>query len=82
LSNSHAGIEQGKVNMMGQQMDKTPAPSSGDAAELQRQQAALDAMFDVADKTTQKQHNDGLSGRDHDRILYTCRCSSQRLSDV
>ena len=43
------------------------------AVELQRQQAALDAMFDEVDKLPQTARNDGLSGRDHDQILYGSR---------
>jgi predicted DNA-binding antitoxin AbrB/MazE fold protein len=39
-------------------------------ADLQRQQQALDAMFAAVDKLPQTPHNDGLSGRDHDQILY------------
>lgn len=40
------------------------------AAELRRQQQALNAMFDEVDKLPQTPCNDGLSGRDHDQILY------------
>jgi predicted DNA-binding antitoxin AbrB/MazE fold protein len=40
------------------------------AEELERQQDALNAMFDEVDKLPQTQCNDGLSGRDHDQILY------------
>jgi predicted DNA-binding antitoxin AbrB/MazE fold protein len=40
------------------------------AADLQRQQAALDAMFREVDRLPQTRRNDGLSGRDHDKILY------------
>ncbi|HEY3394098.1 MAG TPA: antitoxin family protein [Lacipirellulaceae bacterium] len=43
------------------------------AVELQRQQAALDAMFEEVDKLPQTARNDGLSGRDHDQILYGSR---------
>jgi predicted DNA-binding antitoxin AbrB/MazE fold protein len=38
--------------------------------EVQRQQQALDAMFAKVDKLPQVARNDGLSGRDHDQILY------------
>lgn len=38
--------------------------------ELQQQQAALDAMFRQVDAVPQTPCNDGLSGRDHDMILY------------
>jgi hypothetical protein len=38
--------------------------------ELQRQQAALNAMFCEIDRIPQSPRNDGLTGRDHDRILY------------
>lgn len=41
-----------------------------DAEDLQRQQAALDAMFKEVDALPQATHADGLSGRDHDQILY------------
>jgi hypothetical protein len=40
------------------------------AADLRRQQQALNAMFDEVDKLPQAPCNDGLSGRDHDQILY------------
>ena len=40
------------------------------AADLRRQQQALNAMFDDVDKLPQAPCNDGLSGRDHDQILY------------
>jgi predicted DNA-binding antitoxin AbrB/MazE fold protein len=43
----------------------TPSP-----AELQQQQAALDAMFRDVDQLPQRSRGDGLSGRDHDQILY------------
>ena len=39
-------------------------------AGLQQQQPALNAMFAVVDSLPQTSHNDGLSGRDHDQILY------------
>jgi predicted DNA-binding antitoxin AbrB/MazE fold protein len=41
-----------------------------DTAALQRQQAALNAMFSEIDKLPQASSSDGLSGRDHDKILY------------
>jgi predicted DNA-binding antitoxin AbrB/MazE fold protein len=44
--------------------------SKPSAAELQCQQAALDAMFQAVDQMPQTKHSDGLSGRDHDKILY------------
>ncbi len=44
------------------------APAS--PADLQHQQQALDAMFAAVDKLPQTPRNDGLSGRDHDQILY------------
>ena len=44
--------------------------SKPSAVALERQQAALDAMFRVVDQLPQKKLNDGLSGRDHDQILY------------
>jgi predicted DNA-binding antitoxin AbrB/MazE fold protein len=41
------------------------------SADLQHQQQALDAMFAVVDALPQTPRNDdGLSGRDHDKILY------------
>jgi predicted DNA-binding antitoxin AbrB/MazE fold protein len=40
------------------------------AAELRRQQDALDAMFNEVDSLPQILRHDGLSGRDHDQILY------------
>ena len=40
------------------------------ATELRRQQEALKQMFDEVDKLPQTPCNDGLSGRDHDQILY------------
>lgn len=40
------------------------------AAELRQQQQALNAMFDEVDKLPQTPCSDGLSGRDHDQILY------------
>ena len=40
-----------------------------DADELRRQQAARDAMFAAVDKLPQSPRHNGLSGRDHDRIL-------------
>jgi predicted DNA-binding antitoxin AbrB/MazE fold protein len=46
--------------------DRTPC----EAAELKHQQRALDAMFSVVDKLPQTPNDDGLSGRDHDQILY------------
>jgi predicted DNA-binding antitoxin AbrB/MazE fold protein len=39
-------------------------------AELRLQKEALQAMFAEVDKLPQTPHNDGLSGRDHDHILY------------
>jgi len=44
--------------------------ADGQSLELQRQQAALDDMFDAVDRLPQPARNDGLSGRDHDQILY------------
>jgi predicted DNA-binding antitoxin AbrB/MazE fold protein len=41
-----------------------------DAGDLAKQQAALDAMFREVDALPQEVHADGLSGRDHDQILY------------
>ena len=38
--------------------------------ELQQQRLALNAMFEEVDKLPQTPRNDGLSGRDHDKILY------------
>lgn len=40
------------------------------AADLQRQQSALNAMFGEVDTLPQTPRNDGISGRDHDKILY------------
>jgi predicted DNA-binding antitoxin AbrB/MazE fold protein len=40
------------------------------AEELEQQQLALNAMFDDVARLPQTPRNDGLSGRDHDRILY------------
>jgi predicted DNA-binding antitoxin AbrB/MazE fold protein len=40
------------------------------ADELRRQQEALDRMFREIEQLPQSPRNDGLSGRDHDRILY------------
>jgi hypothetical protein len=37
---------------------------------LQHQQQALDSMFAAVDELPQTPCNDGLSGRDHDQILY------------
>ena len=42
-------------------------------AELQRQQDALQAMLREVDGLPQTPRNDGISGRDHDRILYGLR---------
>jgi predicted DNA-binding antitoxin AbrB/MazE fold protein len=39
-------------------------------ADLRTQQDALNAMFQAVEKLPQISHNDGLSGRDHDLILY------------
>lgn len=53
-----------------------PDPSDGHAvgtAGLQRQQEALDAMFEAVDKLPQTPRKDGFSGRDHDQILYGVR---------
>jgi predicted DNA-binding antitoxin AbrB/MazE fold protein len=49
------------------------ATSQMDAAELKRQQDALNAMFREVDTLPQRPCNDGLSGRDHDQILYGSR---------
>lgn len=43
---------------------------SASEQELRRQQVTLDAMFEAVDRLPQVSCNDGLSGRDHDRILY------------
>src|SRR3954468_2445682 len=49
-------------------------------AALQRQQEALNAMFAEVDNLPQTPHADGLSGRDHDQILYgSGKCSSSTL---
>jgi len=45
-------------------------PLEPNAEEIRRQQVALDAMFCAVDKLPQTPRNDGLSGRDHDKILY------------
>ncbi len=47
-----------------------PPVASADADELRRQQNALNAMFAAVDTLPQTPRNDGLSGRDHDKILY------------
>jgi predicted DNA-binding antitoxin AbrB/MazE fold protein len=39
-------------------------------ADLESQQQELEAMFAVVDKLPQTPTGDGLSGRDHDQILY------------
>ena len=41
-----------------------------EAVDLKHQQQALDAMFSIVDKLPQTPCDDGLSGRDHDQILY------------
>jgi predicted DNA-binding antitoxin AbrB/MazE fold protein len=38
--------------------------------DLDRQQRALNSMFAEVDKLPQAPRNDGLSGRDHDKIIY------------
>lgn len=38
--------------------------------DLDLQQRALNSMFAEVDKLPQTPRNDGLSGRDHDKILY------------
>jgi predicted DNA-binding antitoxin AbrB/MazE fold protein len=48
-----------------------PTESSGTT--LLDQQAALNAMLAVVDQLPQAKHADGLSGRDHDQILYGSR---------
>ena len=47
-----------------------PRRAAPKAEEIRRQQVALDAMFAEVDKLPQTPRNDGLSGRDHDKILY------------
>ena len=47
-----------------------PNSTKPSAAECKRQQVALDAMFRAVDQIPQTKQNDGLSGRDHDKILY------------
>jgi predicted DNA-binding antitoxin AbrB/MazE fold protein len=39
-------------------------------AELEQQQNALDEMFRDVDRIPQTPRNDGLSGRNHDQVLY------------
>jgi predicted DNA-binding antitoxin AbrB/MazE fold protein len=58
--------ESAKVTILVQESN---SPTVG-SADLQRQQQALNAMFAVVDSLPQTPHNDGLSGRDHDQILY------------
>ncbi len=41
--------------------------------ELRNQQLALNTMFQDVDRLPQKPSRDGLSGRDHDEILYGAR---------
>jgi predicted DNA-binding antitoxin AbrB/MazE fold protein len=49
----------------------TEQPAFGPSSdELRHQKEALDAMFREVDRLPQTPRNDGLSGRDHDRILY------------
>ena len=48
----------------------SPAPSPITAAELELQQNALEEMFREVDRIPQTPRNDGLSGRNHDQILY------------
>lgn len=43
---------------------------NGDTLDLDRQQRALNSMFAEVDKLPQSPRSDGLSGRDHDKILY------------
>jgi predicted DNA-binding antitoxin AbrB/MazE fold protein len=40
------------------------------ATDLDRQQRALNSMFAEVDNLPQTPRSDGLSGRDHDKILY------------
>ena len=47
-----------------------PAPSPITSAELETQQNALEEMFSDVDRIPQTPRNDGLSGRNHDQILY------------
>jgi len=50
---------------------RVAVPNGGASSdELKRQQVAIDAMFAEVDKLPQTSSNDGLSGRDHDQILY------------
>lgn len=49
-------------------VNATSLQSSDDAC--LRQQMALDAMFKEVDALAQHDLKDGLSGRDHDQILY------------
>ncbi len=50
-------------NGVGERVAPTPA-------ELRQQQIALDEMFRQVETLPQIPRNDGLSGRDHDKILY------------
>jgi predicted DNA-binding antitoxin AbrB/MazE fold protein len=49
------------------------------AADLDRQQRALNSMFAEVDKLPQTPRSDSLSGRDHDKILYG---SEKRSSSI
>lgn len=44
--------------------------NSSNADDLERQQQALNMMFAAVEKLPQPSHDDNLSGRDHDQILY------------
>lgn len=50
--------------------DATSESQQLSSVELRRQQEALNAMFNEVDRLPQAPRNDGLSGRDHDKILY------------
>ena len=50
--------------------DVSPARSAITPAELEQQQDSLDEMFRDVDRIPQTPRNDGLSGRNHDQILY------------
>lgn len=51
-------------------LDEADRAEGTSPAELKRQQVALNVMFAEADRLPQAARNDGLSGRDHDKILY------------
>lgn len=51
-------------------LDESTVMERPSAAEIKRQQEALDAMFREIDKLPQTPATDGLSNRDHDQILY------------